>query len=60
MRAYTVPIRGQRTASREMTNRIYQIGAYTVPTRGQRTASRMGAYTVPTGGQKNTSREMTK
>jgi hypothetical protein len=41
MRAYTVPTRGQRTASWEMTKwHMIQIGAYTVPTRGQRTASR--------------------
>jgi hypothetical protein len=41
MRAYTIPTRGKRTASREMTKRyMIQIGAYTVPTRGQRIASR--------------------
>jgi hypothetical protein len=61
MRAYTVPTRGQRTASR--------MGAYTVPTGGQRTASwemtkwnmiQMGAYTVPTKGQRTASWETTK
>jgi hypothetical protein len=61
MGAYTVPTRGQRTASREMTKwNIIQMGAYTVPTWGQRTASQMGAYIVPTRGQRIASREMTK
>jgi hypothetical protein len=41
MGAYTVPTRGQRIASREMTKRnMIQIGAYTVPTMGQMTISR--------------------
>jgi hypothetical protein len=61
MGAYTVPTRGQRTASREMIKwNIIQMGAYTVPTWGQRTASQRGAYTVPTRGQRTASREMTK
>jgi hypothetical protein len=61
MGAYTVPTRGQRTASREMTKwNIIQMGVYTVPTWGQRTASQIGAYTVPTRGQMTASREMTK
>jgi hypothetical protein len=61
MGAYTVPTRGQMTASR--------MGAYTIPTRGQRTVSRemtkwniiqMRTYTVPTMGQRTASRETTK
>jgi branched-subunit amino acid aminotransferase/4-amino-4-deoxychorismate lyase len=61
MRAYTVPTRGQRTASQGMTkHNIIQMRAYTVPTRGQRIASRMEAYTVPTMGQWTASREITK
>jgi hypothetical protein len=61
MRAYTVPTRGQRTASRKMTKwNIIQIGSYTVPTWGQRTASQRGAYIVPTRDQRIASREMIK
>jgi hypothetical protein len=41
MGAYTVPTKGQRTASRKSIKTKYkQMGAYTVPTKGQRTASR--------------------
>jgi hypothetical protein len=61
MRAYTVPTKGQRIASWEMTKwNIIQMRAYTIPTWGQRTASQIGAYTVPTRGQRIASREMTK
>jgi hypothetical protein len=61
MGAYTVPTRGQRTASQGMTKwNIIQMRDYTVPIRGQRTTSRMGAYTVPTRGQRTASREITK